>query len=367
MTLFLVACGLMFSLAMMWVCAPLLKHARTGAESRSGQWSVLVLTCSFVLLLSAGFYARYSNWSWYGSQQATEQTQAADAAAADAQAQITAYQARVTANPNDNEGWLLLGQAYVAAGNFDAANYGQAANAYQHAYELTKGQDINAITGWVEALVLSDQTSLNSRAVELVDEALKLQPKHPKALWYGGLIALQSENWLLARQRFNSMLALNPPDQIKTILQQQIAALDQRLGNDVTVATGTTNAAAPTAAVSARKIAVTVTLAANLQKQLTQPMTLFVMARDTSQPGAPFAVERHTASELPLSTELTTADAMLPSRTLANTNEVDVIARLSTSGSPTEQSGDYYGTVHYSFATQGDQGSVSIEINQRAP
>jgi cytochrome c-type biogenesis protein CcmH len=100
---------------------------------------------------------------------------------------------------------------------------------------------------------------------------------------------------------------------------------------------------------------------------LQQPVSLFVLARNPQQPGAPLAVERHQSSELPLQIDLTTDDAMLPTHTLANAQEVEIVARLSASGTPTEQSGDLFGSAKYSFAQQGEQGSVTIEINQRVP
>jgi cytochrome c-type biogenesis protein CcmH len=96
-------------------------------------------------------------------------------------------------------------------------------------------------------------------------------------------------------------------------------------------------------------------------------VSLFVLARNPQQPGPPLAVERHLSSELPLQVELTTDDAMLPTHSLANAQDVEIVARLSASGMPTEQSGDLFGSAAYSFAKQGEQGSVTIEINQRVP
>jgi cytochrome c-type biogenesis protein CcmH len=125
--------------------------------------------------------------------------------------------------------------------------------------------------------------------------------------------------------------------------------------------------ASPAAPVSARKVLVKVTLAPTLQQQIKTPMSLFVLARNPAQPGPPLAVERHLSSELPLQVELSAEDAMMPTRTLASAQEVQIVARLSASGMPTEQSGDYYGRAAYSFTKEGEQGSVTIEINQRVP
>lgn len=322
MIVFALVCALMVLVAIALIGMPLLK--RQEGEPYSRRLSVFVLASLSVSLLASTVYLANTNWPWQS-------------------------------DPYNVENLKNLARSYVSAGN-----YALASNAYQQAYDLTKGQDVEVLTGLAEALVLTDQTSLNGRAGVLIDEALKLQPNNPKALWYGGLIALQLENLPLARDRFRTLLALDPPPQVRSLLERQIQDLTQQLGESPD--TG----AAP-AATSARKVLVSVTLAPSLQQQLKTPMALFVLARNPQQPGPPLAVERHLSSELPLQVELSADDAMLPTRTLANATEVEIVARLSASGMPNEQPGDYYGRAAYSFGKQGEQGSVTIEINQRVP
>lgn len=347
MIVFASICFLMLLTAIAFLARPLLK--RSGDESSSRRMSVFVLTSLSLMVLTSAIYIGNSNWSWQSD--ATSQTQPApkgDAAA------IAALLSKTKAEPANVETWLELGRAYVGA-----ESYALAGDAYQHAYDLSKGQNVDAVTGLAEALVLTDQTSMNGRAALLIEEALKLQPNQPKALWYGGLIALQSENLPVARDRFKALLALNPPEQVRTLLERQIQDIGEQLGEASSQKT-----AAPA---SMRKVTVKVSLSPTLQQQLKQPVSLFVLARNPKQPGAPLAVERHVSSELPLQVELTTDDAMLPTRTLADAQAVEVVARLSASGMPTEQSGDYFGSATYSFVKDGEQGSVTIEINQRVP
>jgi cytochrome c-type biogenesis protein CcmH len=147
---------------------------------------------------------------------------------------------------------------------------------------------------------------------------------------------------------------------VRTLLERQIQDLNQQLGE------APTPAAVPAAA-NARKVLVKVNVSPALQQQLKTPMSLFILARNPAQPGPPLAVERHQSTELPLQVELSADDAMMPTRTLASAAEIQIVARVSASGTPTEQSGDLFGTVGYSFTKQGEQGSVTIEINQRVP
>lgn len=348
MMVFVLICTLMLLMAMALLAKPLLR--RREDETYSNRISVFVFTSLSVGLLAAALYLGNTTWPWQTGAPTSTPVAVANSGAA-----IDTLIEQTQAQPDNLEVWLELGNAYVSNNNFALAS-----NAYQQAYTLSKGQNIDAVTSLAEALVLADQSSMHGRAALLIEEALKLEPNHPKALWYGGLLALQAENLPVARDRFKALLVLNPPQQVRTLLERQIQDITQQLGESA----GST---IPTPSATPRKVAVNVSLSAALQAQLKQPVTLFVLARNPKKPGPPLAVERHTSSELPLQVELSADDAMLPTRTLADSDEVEIVARLSASGTPTEQSGDYVGKAVYSFAQQGEQGSVTIEINQRVP
>ncbi len=347
MIVFALTCAVMLLLALALLGRPLLKGVE--GESRSRRISVFVFTSLSVGLLASAMYMGASNWPW---QEGVPQQQAA-ATAAQSEA-IAGLQKTTRTQPDNLDAWLELGRAWVVGGN-----YAEAGAAYQRAYDLSKGQNLDAIAGLAEALVLTDPAAMNGRAAVLIEEALQLQPDHPKALWYGGLVALQVENLAVARDRFQALLAQNPPPQVRTLLERQVMDLTQQLNEPVD--------APATAGSSARKVVVKVSLSAAFRQQVQSPVALFVLARNPQQPGPPLAVERHQSSELPLQVELSAEDAMLPTRTLADAQEVEIVARLSASGMPTEQSGDLFGSATWSFARQGEQGSVTIEINQRVP
>ncbi|MGE0188642.1 MAG: tetratricopeptide repeat protein [Steroidobacteraceae bacterium] len=350
MTIFVLICVFMLLVALGLIAVPLLKgEAIAELENKPrNRYAVLVLTTLSVSVMAAGLYMHASNWQWGASATAVGGQAPTDSA------EIGALLQQLKTSPDNLEARLSLAQAYTAAGSYVLAG-----QAYEQAYNLSNGQNIDAVTGLLEALVLTDQGSVNGRAALLVDEAFKLQANNPKALWYGGLVALQSENLSLARDRFKTLLAMSPPDSIRMLLERQVQDLDEQLN--------AAGSAVPAAVKSERKITVQVRLSAGVKQQLTQPVSLFILARNPQQPGPPLAVERHGSDELPLNVELSVADAMLPTRTLNDADTVQVVARLSASGSPAEQSGDWYGAATYSFATQGEQGSVTIEITQRVP
>ncbi len=93
-------------------------------------------------------------------------------------------------------------------------------------------------------------------------------------------------------------------------------------------------------------------------------MTLFVLARDPSG-GPPLAAKRLSSTQIPLTVELTERDAMMPTRTIGAVPRVQVVARVSKSGTPQAQSGDFFGQADYEFGK--DTGTLNILIDQTVP
>ena len=91
-------------------------------------------------------------------------------------------------------------------------------------------------------------------------------------------------------------------------------------------------------------------------------MPLFILARDPSAGGPPLAVQRHSSADLPLTVELSERDAMIAARTIASVPRVQVVARLSRSGTPQAQSGDYYGEAEYDFSKNSGAGGSTLNI-----
>jgi hypothetical protein len=56
---------------------------------------------------------------------------------------------------------------------------------------------------------------------------------------------------------------------------------------------------------------------------------------------------------------------MIPARTIGTVSKVLVVARLSRSGAPQQQSGDLYGEAEYEFGK--NSGPLSIIIDRTVP
>lgn len=363
MTAFIVVCVAMLLAALVWMVLPLLRAPVSGSaadvssyrkERRFSSIAVAVL----VPVLAVAMYAGLSNWDWK-----TVQTESAQAAGMEEA--LSQLEAKLAQNPKNVEGWMMLGRSYSAIGR-----YPRAADAYQQAYDLTQGQNVEAIIGLGEALALTDEASLTGRAGKLFETALIMAPNHPKALWYGSVAALRSGDLRRGRDRLQLLMAQNPPEELRGVLERQIQDLNQQLGEaGQQAAQGgapavAANSEAPAAAGS-RSIKVSVSLAPQLRDKVSGTLSLFILARDPSAPGPPLAVQRRSSSELPLSVELSERDAMIPARTIATVPKVVVVARLSRSGAPQQQSGDLFGEAEYEFGK--NSGPLTIIIDRVAP
>ena len=327
------------------VAMPLLRPRAAGAPA--APWTALA-TAGLLVVGSAALYVTWSKWSWH------------TAPAADTPERMVAQLARrLEHDPTDLNGWLMLGRSYTAL-----QEYPLAVRAFGRAVQLSDGKNAEALSGEAEALALSDESELDGRAGRLFEQALALEPESAKALFFGAAVAARRGDLPLARQRFAKLLSLNPPQAIRPMIEQQIAAIDEKL------AAGPMSAAAvqqghPAGAADgagAPTVRVNVTLSPSLASSA-GAAPLFVFVRDPAQGGPPLAVKR-LDSHFPQSVALSPADSMVPGRAFTAGQNVQVVARIARSGSPIAVSGDPFGEVTYHV---GQDGLVSLVIDRLTP
>jgi cytochrome c-type biogenesis protein CcmH len=337
MTAFLLIATLLTLAALTVVLWPLWK------KKAAGTWRAATLAAVAMPVVAASLYYALSNWTW----------DPADAAAGvppEIEKMVSGLETRLRTNPTDVAGWLMLGRSY-----FHLQRYVEAADAFQQAYTLTQARDIDAVIGLAESLAFADENMLLGPSAELFDQAYQLSPDNPKVLWYTGLVGFQSGRKALARERWAKLVALEPPPEVKQILQKKIAEIELELAG---VAPGSAAASASTPAPGAAGdstsatqppvVKVRVALAPELAGRAPPDAPLFVLVRAGEGGGPPIAVTRRTASQLPLLIELTDRDAMIAGRGLSSgAGALTVVARIARSGAPTASSGDLEGRVSY--------------------
>ena len=258
---------------------------------------------------------------------------------------------RLKQNPDDLPGWKMLGRSYLQMQNFPGA-----VAAFEKAVEMENGENGQTLADLGEAVLMRDSSTLVGRAGQLFDNALALQPTNPKALFYSGMAAVQRGDNELAATRWEALLATSPPDNVQEILRQRIAELR---GEAPPVQQAGPPPARPGAVVTANVSLGAAAAAAGLPDS-----TVFVIARDPNQPTPPVAAVRRRLSELPAVVEIGDGDAMIPGRVPSAFQELEIIARVSLTGQPVAQPGDWYGSLVYDA---GSADAVAIVIDEQVP
>ncbi|HVW70565.1 MAG TPA: hypothetical protein VHB68_16420 [Steroidobacteraceae bacterium] len=348
MITFLLLAAVLIVAGVILIAVPLLRRSPT--QAAPAPWAALA-SAGVLVIGSAVLYATFSNWSWR-----------AEPAADSPQTMVARLARRLERNPDDLQGWLLLGHSYIVL-----EQYPLALRSFERADRLAGGRSADALVGAAEALTMSNEAELDGRAGRLIERALVLAPNSEKGLFFGAFAAARRGELALSRDRFQKILALNPPENIRRILEQQIATLDQRLaaGGGANGAGGPGNSGASVSATTASNAAVRVhiDLSPALSKSASEAAPLFVFVRDPAQPGPPLAAKR-LENRFPQTVELTPADSMVPGRVFAAGQKVQVIARIARSGNPIAGSGDPFGEAAYLV---GHDGLVNIVIDHVTP
>ena len=91
----------------------------------------------------------------------------------------------------------------------------------------------------------------------------------------------------------------------------------------------------------ATELKLKITLHPALKKDLPPKSPVFVFVRSAENPGPPLAVVRKQVDELPFEIALNDSHAMIPGRSISSAKNIIVGVRISVSGSPERQPGDY--------------------------
>lgn len=263
----------------------------------------------------------------------------------DVAAMVLSLEERLQTSPEDISGWLMLGRSYQTLQDFD-----KAAAAFEKALQLQKGQDPQTLVALAIVLLEQQGGNMSDRAASLFENALALDPNNANALFYGGGAAARRGNTALAADRWEILMGLNAPPEIRDMLQSKI---NEWRGLPP-----------PAPADGGAIVSINLSVSAEAIANLPADATVYVIARDPAQPSPPIAVTPRRLADLPLLVELGDGDAMMPGRPLSGFRELEIVARVSVSGNPMAQSGDWAGSLNIS-ADNGQ--TVDLLIDQEIP
>lgn len=311
-------------------------EANRGIRQRQGGWLIWALL--FVVPASAVML-----YQQLGASQdltiidqlteVSELRQGGDEAAATRKraALMTQIDERLAEQPDNFYYWVI--RARLAT---DQQDYLSALNAYRSALPLSP-QDVTLMEEYLQVAFLVAGGKPTQEINALVQRILTLSPDNMPVLGLSGRLAYEAGDYARAVTDWQKVLRLLPPEhQTAQLIQQELAVAKQALAEGG-------NQAADQRQGPAATIDVVVELANELTFNTGD--TLFVIARRIDQPGPPLAVKRLSATAFPLQLTLTDSDLMLPGGSLGDEAQLQLVARLSSSGAPMPQPGDREGRV----------------------
>lgn len=121
-------------------------------------------------------------------------------------AMVQRLEQRLQTQPNDPKGWRMLIKSYETMGRFD-----DAVLAYQRLLAIAP-PDPDLLTDYAVTLGMSKDQTLAGEPEALLNQALKLDPKHIQALALSGSAAFEQRDYKRAVAQWQKLLALVPPD-----------------------------------------------------------------------------------------------------------------------------------------------------------
>ncbi len=143
----------------------------------------------FLAMTTVGMYLHLGSpgaWNSAQTASAAREAIAAEHQSAGMSEAVQRLAARLRANPNDLDGWVLLARSYTAISRFK-----EAAETYKAALGLA-ADDPDLRSAYGEALVLAARGTVTPLARDAFDAVLASRPKDPRSRYYLGLAETQS-------------------------------------------------------------------------------------------------------------------------------------------------------------------------------
>ena len=280
--------------------------------------------------------------------------------------------ARLSENPEDIEGWVMLGRTYAIMGRYDDAS-----NTYEKLSELVP-DNAQILSDYADVLAMKNQGSLVGKPAELINAALRADPEYPKALALAGTIEFEQARFAKAAEHWEKLLAVIPADSelaqsVRTSIAEarslasggvemqpvQQAAVSVQEPEKVAEPEGTAVDEPTTLSISGQ-----VLISGTMVSKASPNDTLFIYARAKTGPRMPLAILQLTVSDLPATFTLTDEMAMTPTMKLSSFPEVIIEARVTKSGQAVPASGDLQG---FSEPVKIGANNISIVIDSQIP
>lgn len=237
---------------------------------------------------------------------------------------VAEFAAKMEKDPSNLKGWAMLARSYRILGRNE-----DAAKAYARAGDFIDS-DPQLLADYADVLATNANGSFVGKPLQLINQALKLDPNNLMALWLSGTASYNAGNYKQAVQSWEKLAQQLPPetDEARAI-QGSITEARAKAG---------LGASTPIAAIG-KEISGKIELSSDLKSKVKPGDVVMVIAR---KPGErmPVAVLKVAAADFPMGFTLNDALAMNPSAPLSQLSDASIEVRVSKTGMAKPEAGD---------------------------
>lgn len=260
---------------------------------------------------------------------------------------------RLESKPGDVFYRVTLARLQMEDNNFPAAK-----KSYEQALKWSP-DNAELMAEYAQVLYFVADSKFEGEPGAALDKALSMDPNNRTALGLQGIRAFGDENYALAIKSWQTALrAINPASQQAQALQSGILRAKKLLGNNVS----DNNAPGE----KLPSLLIKVSLSQELKASPDQ--SVYVFAREWQGKPMPLAVVKLSVADLPASVILDDSMAMPGGESLSSASSIQVVARVSSTGSAIPSEGDYEGLtgkVAASALSDGKAQEIPVLIDRK--
>ncbi|MBE8190154.1 MAG: c-type cytochrome biogenesis protein CcmI [Candidatus Thioglobus sp.] len=231
--------------------------------------------------------------------------------------------------PENAAAWQILGLKYFELNQLEAS-----LNAYEKAYQLSP-KNPKLLVEYASSLAIKNNNDFHGRPIELVKQALMLEPDAPDALYMAGLYAVSEQEFKLAELLWRKALARLKSGSIEHKILLDVLAELSELTNKTDKSVQTVEHLAA----GGNSIKVMVDFSDEILSSRAQDFLMIYAKAAVGRP-MPLAIVKIRLKDFTGQIILDNSNSLLPNNTLSQAGEVLIVARLSSTGAAFRQAGD---------------------------
>ena len=242
---------------------------------------------------------------------------------------VSEFALKMEKEPDNLKGWAMLARSYRILGRNE-----DAAKAYARAGNFVDS-DPQLLADYADVLASNANGSFAGKPLQLINQALKLDPNNLMALWLSGTASFSVGNYKAAVQSWEKLAAQLPANSDESRAIEGSIAEARSKGGLV---------AKTPVAVNGMGISGQIELSNELKSKVKSGDVVMVIARQVGE-RMPVAVLKVPAGQFPMKFVLNDSLAMNPSAPLSKLAEASIEVRISKTGMAKPESGDLISTT----------------------